>query len=263
MENQILSFEDYGNENGMRYWWASDFCQMLGYSNLKSFTNPINRAIQSCMSANISYHDDFVRTKRIADDIEIDDFKLSRFACYMIAMNSDPKKPQVAKAQVYFADQVEKINLMLEGSNDLERLQFREEIKSGNTSLSAAAKGHGVSNFGLFHDSGYRGLYNRGIKQVKQRKGIKTSANHFDFMGRTELAANLFRITLTEERLKNSGSSNERVAMDIHKTVGKQVRKMVKDNTGQNPEDLKVERRLGEVKKELKKATKKLNSKKP
>ncbi|MEZ4778086.1 MAG: damage-inducible protein [Flavobacteriaceae bacterium] len=263
MENTDLTFEDYGNENGMRFWWASDFSNMLGYSNLRSFTNPINKAIQSCMSASISFHDDFIRQKRIIDGVEIDDYKLSRFACYMVAMNSDPKKPQVAKAQVYFADQVEKINLILEGRNDLERLQYREEIKTGNTALQSAAKGHGVINFGLFHDAGYRGMYNQGIKGVKAKKGIKASSDHFDFMGRTELAANLFRITLTEERLKKSASNSEKVAMDIHNTVGKQVRKMVKDNTGKNPEDLKTERRLGEVKKELKKATKKLNNKKP
>ncbi len=263
MSDTAMTFEDYGKENGMRFWWASDFSNMLGYANLKSFTKPMNRAIQSCMSANIDYHNDFVRTKRVDNGVEIDDFRLSRFACYMVAMNSDSKKPQVAKAQVYFADQVEKINLILEGRNDLERLQSREEIKSGNTALQSAASGHGVKNFGLFHDAGYRGMYNQGIKKVKEKKGLKSTVDHFDYMGRTELAANLFRITLTEERLKNSSSSSEKTAMNIHKQVGGQVRKMVKDNTGQNPEDLKVERRLGDVKKELKKATKKLNAKKP
>lgn len=263
MGKNELTFEDYGHENGIRYWWASEFAQMLGYATLHSFTNSINKAIQSCMAAKIDYYDDFNRQKRIVDGKQVDDFKLSRFACYMVAMNADAKKPQVAKAQVYFADQVEKINLILEGRNDLERLQMREEIKSGNTALHSAASQHGVVNFGLFNDAGYRGLYNQGIKQVKTKKGIKASADHFDFMGRTELAANLFRITLTEERLKNSASTNEKLAMNIHNTVGKQVRKMVKDNTGQYPENLKTERRLGEVKKELKKATKKLNSKKP
>ena len=263
MSNTALTFEDYGNENGMRFWWASNFSNMLGYATLKSFKKSINRAIQSCMVANIDYHDDFIREKQVVDGLIIDDYKLSRFACYMVAMNSDSKKPQVAKAQVYFADQVEKINLILEGRNDLERLQYREEIKSGNTALQSAAKGHGVIHFGLFHDSGYKGMYNQGIRSVKKRKRIKSNSDHFDFMGRTELAANLFRITLTEERLKKSPSNYEKIARVIHNKVGKQVRKMVKDNTGLNPEDLKTERRLGEVKKELKKATKKLNNKKP
>lgn len=261
MAEQQLTFEDYGNENGTTYWWATDFCQMLGYASMSSFMKPINKAIQSCMSANIDYFDDFVREKRLVDGKQIDDFKLSRFACYMVAMNCNPSnKPQVARAQVYFASQVEKINLILEGRNDIERLQIRDELKSSATSLNSAASQHGVVNFGLFHDAGYRGLYNKGIKQVKQQKGIKPSADHFDYMGRTELAANLFRVTLTEERLKNSASNSEQVAKNIHNTVGKQVRKMVKDNTGVFPEELPTERRLGEVKKELKKATKKLNS---
>lgn len=262
MTQEAFSFEDYGQENGTKYWWASVYAEMLGYSSFKSFTNPINRAIQACMAANISYHDDFRHAKRIVDGLEIDDIKLSRFACYMVAMNGDPKKQFVAKAQVYFADQVEKVNLLLEGSNDMERLNYRDKIVDGNKLLNSAASNSGVVNFGLFHDAGYRGLYNKGIAKVKADKGIKASADHFDFMGRTELAANLFRITLTEEKLKQTPGNNEEAAKRIHQNVGKEIRKMVKDNTGLNPEDLPIERRLGEVKKELKKATKKLNQKK-
>jgi DNA-damage-inducible protein D len=259
-ENSTLSFEDYSQQNGMTFWWATDFGAMLGYANFVSFTNAINKAITSCMAANIAYYDDFVRQKRIVDGRSIDDFKLSRFACYMVAMNADAKKPQVAKAQVYFAEQAEKINVILEGKADLDRLLIRDEVKTGNIALNRAASNHGVERFGLFNDAGYRGLYNKGIKDVKRQKGLKPTADHFDYMGRTELAANLFRITLTEERLSQNEGGTERGAMNIHKAVGSQVRKMVKENTGKNPEDLKVERRLGEVKKELKKATKKLNS---
>lgn len=124
--------------------------------------------------------------------------------------------------------------------------------------LNSAAKKCGVVNFAFFTDAGYKGLYNRGIKEVKKIKGIKESADHFDFMGRTELAANLFRMTMTEERLKNHPVSGENAAMDVHKKVGKEVRDMVKRNTGVFPEDLPVERRLGEVKKAVKQA-KKLN----
>lgn len=263
IEKSIPTFEDYGHENGMKYWWASEYAEMLGYASFNSFMKPINKAISSCMAANIDYFDDFSRVKRVIDDHTIDDLKLSRFACYMVAMNADSKKPQVAKAQVYFADQVEKINVLLEGSNELERLQTREEIRLGNTALNSAAFQSGVSKerFGLFHDAGYRGLYNQGIKSVKERKGIPKNADHFDFMGRTELAANLFRITLTEERLKNSAVQGERAAIEVHKKVGKQVRKMVIDNTGTTPENLQTERKLGEVKKELKKANRALNKK--
>lgn len=259
---QFLSFEDFGNENGIKFWWASDFCQMLGYASIASFMKPINKAIQACMSANIEYHNDFRHAARIVDEKPIDDIKLSRFACYLVAMNADAKnKAQVARAQIYFADQVEKINLLLEGSNDLDRLTIRDEIKTGNIALNSAAKQSGVVNYALFQDAGYRGLYNRSLKDVKRIKGID-KGDHYDFMGRTELAANLFRTTLTEERLKTMGVIGENAAIAVHKEVGRKVRNMVVENTGKTPEQLSPERKLGDVKKELKKASKALNQKK-
>ena len=253
VENKV-TFEDYGHENGIRYWWASDFCNMLGYANMASFMNAINKAIKACMTANVDFYEDFQREDRIVNGTKIDDFKLSRFACYMVAMNADPKKPAVAKAQVYFADQVEKINILLEGGVEMERLHIREEIKIGNIGLNSIAKKSGVTNFGLFQDAGYRGLYNRSIKEVKTMKGIKQSADHFEYMGRTELAANLFRLTLTEEKLRNLPNIGERPAMNIHQQVGKEVRDMVIKNTGTTPEKLPTERKLSDVKKGLKKA---------
>jgi len=256
-----LSFEDFGHENGTKYWWASEFSKMLEYANLTSFMSPINKAIKACMTANIDYFEDFRREVRIVDGNQFEDIKLSRFACYMIAMNADIKKEAVAKSQAYFADQVEKINIILEGSTEIDRLTIREDIKDSNISLNSAAKNAGVVNFGLFHDAGYKGLYNRGIGEVKKIKGIKDSADHFDYMGRAELSANLFRITMTEERLKNQPLKNEKLAIGIHKQVGKEVREMVIRNTGKAPEYLKTERKLNDVKKDLKKV-KALNKKK-
>lgn len=248
-KEQHLTFEDFGHENGIKYWWASEYAEMLGYSNYHSFKNAINKAIKSCMNARVDYFEDFRNERRTIDGEVIDDIKLSRFACYMVAMNADVKKAAVAKAQTYFAEQVEKINILLEGANEIERLNIRDDIREMSAPLNSAAKKCGVVNFAFFTDAGYKGLYNRGIKEVKKIKGIKESADHFDFMGRTELAANLFRMTMTEERLKNHPVSGENAAMDIHKKVGKEVRDMVKRNTGVFPEDLPVERRLGEVKK--------------
>lgn len=259
MSDSLVSFEDFGHENGIRYWWASEYSEMLGYSSFESFRKSINKAIQAFMAAGIDHFSDFRHELRVFEDKTIQDIKLSRFACYMVAMNADPKKPQVARAQLYFADQVEKINLILEGNNDMDRLLTREEIRDGQKALASAAKNSGVVNFGLFQDAGYRGLYNTGVKGLKKKKGIQLNHDHFDYMGRTELAANLFRITLTEERLKNSHTSTERSAMDVHKSVGRQVRDMVIENTGVAPENLKPERRLNEVKSELKKAGKALN----
>jgi DNA-damage-inducible protein D len=257
-----FGFEDFSHENGITFWWATDFMVMLDYPSINSFMKPIQRAMTACLTANIDVYDNFIKATRVVDGNTIDDYKLSRFACYMVAMNGDVKKQKVAEAQTYFADQAQKINLLLEGSNDLERLLTREEVKEGHKLLNATAKSSGVENFGLFTDAGYRGLYNSGIKNLKHKKGIKQSQSLMDYMGRTELAANLFRITLTEEKLKNLGRIGEKSAINIHKQVGGQVRKLVKDNTGKNPEDLQIERKLSDVTKELKKANKKLNNKK-
>jgi DNA-damage-inducible protein D len=213
------------------------------------------------MNANLDYFEDFRKEQRIVDGIPVDDIKLSRFACYMIAMNADIKKPIVAKAQAYFATQIEKINIILEGSEEIERLNIRDDIRGSSVSLNSAAKGCGVVNFAFFHDAGYKGLYNRGIKDVKKMKGIKDIADHFEYMGRVELSANLFRMTMAEERLKTQPVYGEKEAMDVHKKVGKEVRDIVIRNTGTTPENLSAERRLGEVKKALKKA-KELNKKK-
>lgn len=261
MELQTANFEDFGHENGVKYWWASDFMLMLDYPSMASFIKPINKAMAACLSVNIDIHDNFVKTDRVIDGQHNVDYKLTRFACYMVSMNCDSKKQPVAEAQAYFARQAEKIDLILEGKKDLERLLIREEVKEGNKILNSAAKASGVRNYGLFTDAGYRGLYNAGITDVKRKKGVNKDHNLIDYMGRTELAANLFRITLTEEKLKKAGWVGEKNANAIHNKVGKQVRKMVRDNTGKNPEDLKPERRLNEVTKELKKANKKLSQK--
>lgn len=254
------TFEDFSNQNGITFWWASDFMKMLGYSSLASFTKPINRAMQACLSINIDCHDNFIKADRIVDGVSISDFKLTRFACYMISMNGDIKKPEVARAQIYFAKQAEQVNLLLSGAEDVDRLLIREEIKDSNKSLTSAAKKSGVVNFAYFMDAGYMGMYNTGIKKLTQRKGVPTG-QLYEYMGKTELSANLFRIALTEEKLKQQNVFNETHANQIHKKVGADIRKMVKENTGLNPEDLPTERRLGDVSKELKKANKQLNNK--
>jgi DNA-damage-inducible protein D len=177
-------------------------------------------------------------------------------------MNADARKPIVARAQVYFAEQVENINLMLDGSKDLERIMVREEIKEGNLALNSAAAKAGVKDFRAFMTEGYLGLYNQPIRAVKKLKKVDEDDVLFDYMGRTELAANLFRITMTEERLKMKNVSNPFDAAAIHKKVGQDIRDMVKENTGQFPEELPVERKLNEVASELRKAKKILNEKK-
>lgn len=257
-------FEDMSKENGMTYWWASDFMAVLGYPSMSSFEKAIARAIKASLAIDPGALENFQQAAHNVNGEMIADYKLSRFGCYMVAMNADIKKPQVAQAQVFFAKQAEQISKFLAGAEDVDRLLIRDEIKVSNVQLNSAAKAAGVNekNYGFFHDQGYRGLYNKSLKQIAEHKGIKNKAEFLDCMGRTELAANLFRVTMTEERLKTSGIKDERSAMQVHKQVGKTIRGIVKDNTGVFPEDLPPARRLKEISKDLKKVRKQLNGRK-
>ena len=257
------SLDEFGfEENGIMYWWASWYGDVLGYKSFKTFLAPIKRAIQACATLDIDISDNFIDTRNTSGGKNKRDIKLTRFACYLIAMNADARKPVVARAQVYFARQVENINLMLEGSKDIDRLIVRKEVKEGNLSLNAAAARAGVKNFRAFMTEGYLGLYNKPIRAVKKQKGVDENEILFDYMGRTELAANLFRISMTEEKMKLKNVSNPFVAAAVHKNVGAEIRKMVKENTGKFPEDLPAERKLTEVAEALRKAKKILNEKK-
>lgn len=262
MTESVATFEDFGNDNGLRYWWASWYCSVLGYASMKSFEKVIERAIKACMTAGISWDEDFRKETLLDEDGKHRvDWKLSRMACYLVAMNADSKKPAVGRAQVYFAEQVEKINLILEGKNDIERLETREELKESFKALSAAAKAHGVTNYAFFNDAGFRAMYNQSQGQLAKKRGV-SKMQIYDHMSRVEMAANLFRVTLTEEKLQSLKKPiGQAGAQRVHGSIGAQVRKMVKDNTDQNPEDLPQERRLPEVKKELKKAHKEFKKK--
>lgn len=254
------SLDEFGfEENGIMYWWASWYGTILGYKSLKTFNNPIQKAIQACTTLQIDTSENFMATKKVESSSSFTDYKLTRFACYLIAMNADARKPIVARAQIYFVKQIERINLVLEGSKDIERILIREEIKDGNLVLNSEAGKAGVTNFQAFMTEGYLGLYNKSIKEVKKERGVAENKNLYDYMGRTELAANLFRITMTEERLKRVNEKSQGTAAAIHYKVGADVRKMVKENTGAFPESLPVERKLSEVSSELKKAKKILN----
>ena len=246
-----LSFEDFKHQNGIIYWLATEYMQMLGYSDLKSFKKVLDRTTKALIALGIEHYENIIPIK---DDKTgcVGDYKLTRFACYLAAMNADAKKPEVAQAQAYFAVQTRKFEVYIQNNNDLDRLLYRDEVTEGNKVLSSAAHNAGVVDYARFTNAGYRGMYNMLNVQLANKRGLDKS-KLMETMGRTELAANLFRITQTEERIKSQNIHGQEMLEQTHYEVGKEVRDIVRQNTGRNPEDLPQERTLPEVKKELKK----------
>jgi DNA-damage-inducible protein D len=255
-EPKPLNFEDFRHENGIVFWWASDLMVMLGYKDMMAFQKVLDRTTKAFVSLGIPHYQNIIAFEREMDGKTQTDFKLTRFACYMTAMNADPKRTEVALAQAYFAQQTRRFEVHLQNGNDLDRLVFREELKEGNQSLCRTAQSAGLENFASFQDAGYLGLYNMRSAALKMRRNTK---DLFDHMGRTELAANLFRVTQTEERINSRGVRGQRKLEDTHFTVGKEVRDMVVRNSGRTPENLEQERQLPEVKKELKQGYRKMS----
>jgi DNA-damage-inducible protein D len=252
-----LTFEDFKNENGITYWWASDIMQMLGYPNMKSFQKVLDRTTKAFVSLNIPHYDNIFAELRGVEGKTHQDFKLTRFACYMVVMNGDPKKVEVAQAQSYFAQQTRKFELYFEGNQDIDRVVIRDELAEGNKSLSSAAKHAGVQNYAKFANAGYIGMYNMPSWKLEKRRNVK-KGKLMDNMGRTELAANLFRVTQTEERIKNKNVKGQANLEQTHYNVGKEVRSIIIKNSGKSPENLPQAKKLPEVKKELKQGYRKM-----
>ena len=252
-----LTFEDFKNENGITFWWASELMLMLGYSEIKSFRKVIDRATKAFISLGINHYDNIIPCGKNVNDELLSDFKLSRFACYIVSMNADPKKEEVARVQAYFAEQTRKFEVYVQGSDDMERILFREEIKEGNKSLATAATAAKVEDFAKFNNAGYLGMYNMQNWQLANKRGIDKS-KILETMGRTELAANLFRITQTEERIKSKNIKGQAALENTHYNVGREVRDIVVRNTGKAPERLEQEREIPNLKKELKAGAKKM-----
>ncbi|MFA7309219.1 MAG: BRO family protein [Patescibacteria group bacterium] len=252
------SFEDFRHENGIVFWWASDFMAMLGYENMTAFRKVIDRATNAFISLGVKHYENIIAVSRDIEDKKIEDFKLTRFACYLVAMNGDPKKTRVAQAQAYFVEQTRKFEVYVQGAEDIDRIMYREEVRQGNKSLASVAKVAQITDYQKFMNSGYMGMYNMGVWQLKEKRGLPNDSKIqvYDYMGRTELAANLFRLTQTEERLKREGIKGQIKAEEAHYNVARQVRVFVNENTGKFPEDLPVERRLPDVKRELKRGMK-------
>ena len=244
------SFEEikHIDENGVEFWYARELMPILQYSKWENFKKVIEKAMIACQNSGISIKDCFpdVRKPIISGKGKeefIEDYKLNRYACYLIAQNGDSRKKVISLAQTYFAVQTRKQELtekeytML--TEDEKRFYQRNLTRKGNYSLNQTAKKAGVKNFDKFHNAGYKGLYNgETADDIAKRKGLRYREDILDNMGSDELIANLFRISQTEQKLRKDNVQGEKEANKTHYKIGKNIREVIAKNGGTMPEDL-------------------------
>lgn len=238
------------NEYGEEYWLARELQLVLEYAQWRRFSDAIERAKLACKNSGFAVEDHFANVGKMVDigsgaERQIDDVMLSRYACYLIVMNGDPRKEVIAIGQSYFAvktRQQELIDNYEQMSEDQKRLAIRNEMIAHNKSLAEAAQMAGIADqreYAIFQNKGYQGLYGGlGAKEIHARKGLKKSQKILDHMGSTELAANLFRATQTDEKLRRENIQGKQAAYDTHYQVGKKVRQTIQELGGTMPEDL-------------------------
>lgn len=243
------------DEFGYEYWEARELMPLLGYVKWEKFHAVIKRAAASCVSSGQTLEDHFIgagKMIKIAKNTpkeavrKIQDYHLSRFACYLIAQNGDPRKPEIAFAQTYFAVQTRKQEIYQVMDDDGKRLFTRQQVISHNNQLFETAQKVGVKNFGKFNNAGYIGLYGLTAEEIKAKKGIGTD-DILDRAGSTELAANLFRITQTDAKIKIDNIQGQASADATHFDVGKKVRNTIQQIGGTMPEELPAEEHIQDL----------------
>ena len=257
-------FEDikHLDENENEYWEARELQRVLDYDKWENFNKVVKRAIVTCEKSRIDTNRHFPEVRKTLNNAnnskrKIVDYHLSRYACYLIAQNADSRKEVIALAQTYFAIQTRKQELLEKVydnlSEDEKRLYQRNLTKKGNSSLNIAAKNAGVKNFDRFHNFGYKGLYNgETAADIAKRKKLRYREDILDNMGSDELIANLFRISQTEQKLRNEKIILENTANVTHYKVGKEIRNTIKKLKGVMPEDLPTpEKSIKELEKDI------------
>lgn len=269
IEELISAFEDasHSDDAGNEFWLARDLQRLLGYAKWDNFLTVVQRAREACEASGHSISDHFAGVGKMINlgkgaEREIDDIALSRYASYLIAQNGDARKQEVAFAQTYFAIQTRRQEIADQQSEEYvplseneRRCLLRDEIKEHNKNLASAAKDAGVRDgvdFAIFQTHGYKGLYGGlDVPGIRRRKGLKAGQPILDHMGSTELAANLFRATQTEEKLRKEKIKGKDAANRTHYEVGAKVRQTIREIGGDMPETLppaedikKVERRI-------------------
>lgn len=258
------------SEDGIEFWYARELQPALEYTEWRNFRKVIEKAKIACENSANDVKSNFVEVNKMVNigsmtSREIEDVKLSRYACYLIVQNGDPQKEVIALGQTYFAVKTRQQELaenFSEISENQKRLAIRSEITEHNKSLAEAAKNAGVEtdkDYAIFQNKGYQGLYGgMGAKEIHERKGLKKSQKILDHMGSTELAANLFRATQTDEKLRRENIQGKENANSTHYEVGAKVRSTIRELGGTMPEDLPVpEKSIQQIEKEALKIGKK------
>jgi DNA-damage-inducible protein D len=267
MANSIFEQIKKINEYQKEYWSARDLSKLLGYTEYGKFLPAIERAKDSCKNSGQNIDDHFAGVSEMITiatgtpretQRPVDNYYLSRYACYLIAQNGDPRKEEIALAQTYFVIQTRKQEVQEHLIEDHKRVYLRDEIKAHNKLLAKAAKGAGVNNYANFQDFGYMGLYgNMRQKDIHTKKKLQKSQAILDHMNSEELAANLFRATQAEAKLKRENISGQEKANQAHYEVGKKVRQTIKELGGTMPENLPTPDSIRESKKRLRNSKKK------
>lgn len=272
IERLISQFEETSqiDEDGVEYWTARELSKLLGYTDYRNFLSIVSKAMAACQNSGQPVENHFVDINEMVEigssaERQISDIRLSRYASYLIAQNGDSRKKQIAFAQTYFAIQTRRQEIQEQEtqtytplSEEHKRLLLRDEIKTHNKNLASAAKGAGVMSpldFAVFQTFGYKGLYGGLDKSgIQRKKGLKPKDTLLDHVGSTELAANLFRATQTEEKLRREQTRGKNRANEVHFEVGKKVRQTIRDLGGTMPENLPPAENIEKVAKRMKKA---------
>lgn len=250
-------------EYGADYWVARELMTLLGYNTWRRFEDAIGRAIDSCNTSGEDSSQEFLPVPAKTLDVggrPGKDYFLSRYACYLIAQNGDPRKEEIANAQMYFVVQVRKQEVQEILLEDKRRVMLREEMKKHNADLASAAREAGVIDpydYAIFQNFGYKGLYGGlDVKDIHKKKGLKKSQKILDHMGSEELAANLFRATQAEAKLRRENIKGKANANEAHRVVGSMVRRTIKEIGGTMPENLPVADGINKTITRLKNGTK-------
>lgn len=249
MSNQITPFEAIRRTNpaGNEYWSSRDFARVLGYTDYRNFEAVITKAKTACFNSGQRLDDHFVAITEMVGigsgaQRPLKTVMMSRYACYLVIQNADPAKEIVAVGQTYFAVQTRRQELSDQETEEQRRLTIRSELRLHNTQLADAAKGAGIvepRDYAIFQNHGYMGLYGGlGAQAIHARKGLKKGQQILDHMGSTELAANLFRATQAEEKLRREKITGKAKANQAHQEVGAKVRQTIRELGGTMPEHL-------------------------